>query len=57
MGVLAGGGHTDCARPVVVEMSQLVRQLLELVRLEAAAVLQHVVAGGVNSALPDRLAD
>ena len=57
MGELAGDGHTACARPVVVEVSQLVSQLLELVRLEAAALLQHVVTGGVDNALSDGLAD
>ena len=55
--VLAGRGHTHGARPVVVEVRQLVRQLLEVLRLEAAGVLQHVVAGGVDGALPDALAD
>jgi len=57
VGELAGDGHTACARVVVVEVSQLVTQLLELVRLEAAAVLQHVVTGGVDNALCDVLAD
>ena len=52
MGVLAGGGNTDSARPVVVEVGQLVRQLLEVLGLEAAGVLHHVVAGRVDGALP-----
>ena len=57
MRVLAGRGHTHGAGPVVVEVRQLVRQLLEVLRLEAAGVLQHVVAGGIDGALPDALAD
>ena len=52
MGVLAGSGNSDSAGPVVVEVGQLVRQLLEVLGLEAAGVLHHVVAGGVNCALP-----
>ena len=30
MGVLTGGGNTDSAGPVVVEMGQLVGELLEV---------------------------
>ena len=52
MSVLAGGRNTDSARPVVIEVSELVRQLLEVLRFEPAGVLHHVVAGGVNRALP-----
>ena len=50
--VLAGGGNTDSAGPVVVEVGQLVRQLLEVLRLQAAGVLHHVVTGRVDGALP-----
>ena len=39
------------AGPVVVEVGQLVRQLLEVLGLEAASFLHHVVASGVNHAL------
>ena len=52
MGVLAGGGNTDGAGPVVVEVGQLVRQLLQVLRLQPRGVLHHVVAGGVDGALP-----
>ena len=51
MSVLAGGRNTDSARPVVIEVGQLVRQLLEVLRLEPAGVLHHVVAGRVDGAL------
>ena len=52
VGVLAGGGNTDSAGPVVVEVGELVSQLLEVLRLEPASVLHHVVAGRVDGALP-----
>ena len=52
MGVLAGGRNTDRAGPVVVEMCQFVGQLLEVLGLQAAGVLHHVVAGRVDGALP-----
>ena len=51
MGVLAGSGNSDGAGPVVVEVGQLVRHLLEVLGLEAAGVLHHVVASLVNHAL------
>ena len=50
--VLAGRGHTHGAGPVVVEVSQLVSQLLEVLWLQPAGVLHHVVAGRVDGALP-----
>ena len=52
MCILARSRNPDSARPVVVEVSELVRQLLEMLRLEAAGVLHHVVAGRVDGALP-----
>ena len=52
MSVLAGGGNTDGARPVVVEVGELVRQLLQVLRLKPRGVLHHVVAGRVDGALP-----
>ena len=52
MSVLAGGGNTDGAGPVVVEVSQLVCELLEMLRLQPRGVLHHVVAGRVDGALP-----
>lgn len=42
-------GHAT--RTAYVRMTQLVRQLLELVRLETIVVPQHVVMGGPASAL------
>ena len=52
MSVLTGSGDSDGAGPVIVEVGQLVGQLLDVLRLEAAAVLNHVVAGGVDCPLP-----
>ena len=44
-------GNIGSAGPVIVEEGQLVRQLLEVLWLEAAGVLQHFIAGGVNHSL------
>ena len=52
MSILAGRGDPHCARPVVVEMGQFVSQHLDVLRLQPRGVLDHVVAGGVDSALP-----
>ena len=57
MGVLTRGRHAYRARTVKVEMGQLVGQPLQLIRLEPALVHDHVVAGGIDCALPDRLGD
>ena len=57
VGVLAGGGHPHCPRPVVVEVGQLVGQLLDVLGLQAGGVLDDVVTGGVDGALPHRLGD
>ena len=57
MGVLAGGGHPDSAGPVVVEVGQLVGQHLDVLGLQAGGVLDDVVAGGVDGALPHGLGD
>ena len=54
---LAGGGHHHGPRPVVIEVGQLVRQLLEVIGLQAGGVLDDVVAGGVDGALPHGLGD
>ena len=53
MSVLAGGGNTNSAGPVVVEVGELVRQLLQVLRLQARGVLNYVVAGRVDGALPN----
>ena len=55
--VLTGRGHTHCSRPIVVQVSELVGQPLQLVGGEAALIHDDVVAGGVDSALPHRLGD
>merc|ERR1719209_1893570 len=57
VGILARSWDTHCAWPVVVKMGQLVRQLLEMVWLQARSVLDDVVAGWIDCALPDRLRD
>ena len=55
VGVLAGGGDPHCAGPVVVKVTQLVGELLDVFRLKPAAVLDHVVGGGIDSSLPHAL--
>ena len=45
----------DTDRPVVVEMAQLVRQPLHVVRLHTGRVHDHVVGGRGHSALTHRL--
>ena len=56
VGVLAGGGDPHGAGPVVLKMTQLVRQLLDVLGLEAATILDHVVRGWVDGSLPHGLA-
>ena len=41
--------------PVVVEVGQLVGQTLDVLRLQPRGVLDYIVAGGVDRALPHRL--
>ena len=55
MSVLARSRNTDSSGPVVIEVGQLVRQLLEVLRLQGTGVLQHVIARGVDGPLPYRL--
>ena len=43
-------------RPVVVQVSELVREALEVVWLQASSVMDDVVAGGCDCALADGLA-
>ena len=57
MRVLAGRRHAHRPRPVVVEVRQLVGQLLDVLGRQAGGVLDDVVAGGVDGALPHRLRD
>ena len=49
VGVLAGGGHPHRARPVVVEVGQLVRQLLDVLRLEARVVFDDTAKRNVKN--------
>ena len=55
--VLTGGRDTHCARPIVIQVGQLVRQPLQLVGGEAALIHDDVVAGGVDGPLSHRLGD
>ena len=52
--VLAGGGNPHRARPVVVQVRQLVAEPLDLVGLEAAGVLDDVVRGGIDRSLQEQ---
>ena len=55
VGVLAGGGHTDGAGPVVVQVSELVRESLHSVRVHSHRVIDHVVMRWGHCALAYRL--
>lgn len=57
MGVLARSWYTNGARPVVVQVSELVGQALKVVWCQPGAVLNHVVMGWRHRSLTDRLAD
>ena len=57
VGVLTDRGHAHRPRPVVVEVAQPVGQHLEVVRLQPGVVLDHVVRGRVDGALPHGLGD
>ena len=49
--------NPDGPRPVVVEMGHLVRQLLEVVSLQARTVVNHYVVGGGYGTLSHMLTD
>lgn len=51
--ILDDGGHPDGSRPIVVEMSVLVGEDLKLVGRHSVGVVDHVVAGRGDGALPD----
>ena len=53
--VLAGGGHPHCPGPVVVQMTQFVSQLLEVIWREARVILDHVVRRWIDGSLPHTL--
>ena len=53
--ILAGGGHPHCPGPVVVQMTQFVCQLLEVIWREARVILDHVIGRGIDGALPHTL--
>ena len=57
MSILAWSWDTNCPRPIVIQMAQLVGEALEVVRLQARAVMNDVTVGWRDSALSDRLAD
>ena len=49
VGVLAGGGHPHRARPVVVEVGQLVRQLLNVLRFETRVVFDDTAKRNIKN--------
>ena len=53
--ILARSRHPDSARPVVVEMGELVGERLDVLRQQPRGVLHHIVGGRVDSALVHRL--
>ena len=53
--VLTDHGDPDCPGPVVVQVGQLVAQPLDVLRLQARRVPDHVVRGRVHRPLPHRL--
>ena len=56
MGVLADHGDPDRARPVVVEVGQLVGQGLDVLHLQTGVVIiNNVVGGRVHRPLPHGL--
>ena len=55
--ILAGSRHPDSARPVVVEVGQLVGERLDVLRQQPGGVLHYVVGGRVDGALVHRLRD
>ena len=55
--ILAGGRHPDRARPVVVEVGELVGERLDVLWQQPGGVLHYVVGGGVDRALVHRLRD
>ena len=42
-------------RPVIIQVAELVGETLDVVRLHAAGVKDHIVVCGSDSALTDRL--
>ena len=57
MSILAGGRHPDRARPVVVEVGELVGERLDVLWQQPGGVLHYVVGGRVDGALVHRLRD
>ena len=57
MSILAGGRHPDRARPVVVEVGELVGERLDVFWQQPGGVLHYVVGGRVDGALVHRLRD
>ena len=55
--ILTGSRDPDSARPVVVEMGELVGERLDVLWQQAGGILHHIVRGWVDSALVHRLRD
>jgi len=53
--ILARSWNSNSARPVIVQMRQLVSELLQVVRLETGSVLDDIVAGRIHGSLPNGL--
>ena len=53
--ILTGSRDPDSARPVVVEVGELVGERLDVFGHQAGGVLHHIVGGWVDSALVHRL--
>ena len=55
--ILTGSRDPDSARPVVVEVGELVGERLDVFWQQAGGVLHYIVGGWVDSALVHRLRD
>ena len=53
--ILARSGHPDRARPVVVEVGELVGERLDVLRKQLRGVFHHIVGGRVEGALVHRV--
>ena len=57
VGILAHGGDSDGAGPIVVEMTQLIWQTLILVSTQVVPVLDDIVIGRAHNPLTSNLSD
>ena len=53
--ILARSGNPDSARPVVVQVTQFVGQLLQVIWGEARVIPDHIIGRWVDSALSHTL--